>query len=90
MAAGDGVIMVINSTVASAENIKELIEFMDEPEVLTATPAGWREQVGDSRLGAVFVGPDLSEQEIRTVVGDIGHLDPNIPIVMLQNGHQSE
>jgi hypothetical protein len=90
MAAADGVIMVINSTAASAENLKELIEFMDEPEVRTATPSGWREQMGDTRLGAVFVGPDLSEKEIRTVVGDIGQLDPNVPIVMLQKGNTSE
>ncbi|HNP63456.1 MAG TPA: hypothetical protein PKH39_05930 [Woeseiaceae bacterium] len=80
---GEGMIMVINRTITDAENLKELIEFMDEPEVCTSTPAEWRSQVGQSRLDAVFVGPDLSETEIRSVVGDVGKLDPNIPIVML-------
>lgn len=83
MMAGEGMIMVINRTISDAENLKELIEFMDEPDVCTSTPAQWRTEVGESRLGAVFVGPDLTEKEIRAVVGDVGELDPNIPIVML-------
>lgn len=75
--------MVVNRGDAAAENLKELIEFMDAPRVCTATPAKWREQVGDFRLEAVFIGPDLSEKDIRKVVHDIGELDPNIPIVMI-------
>ncbi len=85
---GEGMIMVINREITDAENLKELIEFMDEPDVCTSTPAEWRSRIGQSRLDAVFVGPDLSEGEIRTVVGDVGKLDPNIPIVMLHGGDQ--
>lgn len=84
MMAGEGMIMVINRTISDAENLKELIEFMDEPDVCTSTPAQWRTRVGACRLDAVFVGPDLTDKEIRAVVGDVGELDPNIPIVMLQ------
>lgn len=81
--ARDGMIIVINRTMADAENLKELIEFMDEPDVCTSTPSGWRACIGEARLDAVFVGADLSEREIRNVVDDVGALDPNIPIVML-------
>lgn len=79
----DSMIVVVNSSGAAAENLKELIEFMDAPHVCTATPAKWQEQVGDSRLEAVFIGPDISDTDIRAVINDIGELDPNIPIVMI-------
>ncbi len=83
MTAREGKIIVINRTIADAENLKELIEFMDEPDVCTSTPSQWRSCVGDCRLDAVFMGHDLTESEVRSVVGDLGNLDPNIPIVML-------
>lgn len=77
--------MVINDTVTDAENLKELIEFMDEPVVHTATPAEWLACLGEQQLGAVFIGPDLTELEVREVVGGVGELDPNVPIVMLRS-----
>lgn len=83
---GGGVIMVINSVLAKAENLRELIEFMDEPEVRSSTPGEWRASLGDQRLGAVFIGSDLTDNEVRALVGDIGALDPNTPIVMLHEG----
>ena len=76
-------IMVVNRAASAAENLKELIEFMDAPHVCTATPTGWRKEVGEQRLDAVFIGPDLDDMEIHALVDDIGKLDPNIPIVML-------
>lgn len=76
-------IMVVNRAGRAAENLKQLIEFMDAPNVCTATPAKWQEGIGDRRLEAVFVGPDLSDRDVRTLVDDIGKLDPNIPIVMI-------
>ena len=75
--------MVVNRAGEAADNLKELIEFMDAPDVRTSTPAEWRQEVGDSRLEAVFIGPDLSDTDIRGLVDDIGKLDPNIPIVMI-------
>lgn len=83
MNSADGMIVVVNRDGSTAENVKELIEFMDAPSVCAATPAKWQEQVGDGRLEAVFIGPDLSEKDIRAVVHEIGERDPNIPIVVL-------
>ena len=79
----DSIIMVVNRPGSAAENLKELIEFMDAPHVCTTTPRKWQEQVGDSRVEAVFIGPDLSDTDIRGVVNEIGQFDPNIPVVMI-------
>jgi len=82
-------IMVVNRTASAAENLKELIEFMDAPHVCTATPTGWREEVGDHRLEAVFIGPDLDDKDIHALVDDIGQMDPNIPIVMITDAQET-
>ena len=89
MDSAESLIMVVNRAEATADNLKELIEFMDAPNVRTATPAEWRKRAGDARIEAVFVGPDLSEKDIRALVDDIGTLDPNIPIVMLTDSEES-
>ena len=78
--------MVINHTLTAADNLRELIEFMDEPEIRTATPGEWRERLGNQRLGAVFIGSDLAEIEVRIIVGEVGDLDPNTPIVLMHDG----
>ena len=75
--------MIVNRVQRDAENLKELIEFMDEPTVCTATPDDWRLTMGERRLGAVFLGADLSEGEIQSLLDGIGVIDPNMPIVML-------
>ena len=79
----DYVILVISRTLEEAENLKELIEFMDTPNVLTAPPDEWSNSFGDKRLEGVFVGPDLSSDEVDTLLDDIGKFDANVPIVML-------
>ena len=89
MNSSDSMIMVVNRAAAAADNLKELIEFMDAPDVRTATPSKWREQIGDSRVEAVFIGPDITDKDFRTLVKDIGELDPNIPIVMISKDHDT-
>lgn len=78
-----GTIMVVNGGGAAADNLKELIEFMDAPEVRVATPSKWREVAEETRVEAVFLGPDLVDDEVRKLLAGIGDLDPSIPIVML-------
>ncbi len=75
--------MVVNAGAAAADNLKELIEFMDAPEVKVASPAKWREIAAETRVEAVFLGPDLDDDEVRKLLTGIGDLDPSIPIVML-------
>ncbi len=81
--------MVVNRAGAASENLRELIEFMDTPDVRTATPAKWRQEIGDSRLEAIFIGPDLSDNDIRSLVKDIGEFDPNVPIVMISDNEDT-
>lgn len=88
MNGAESMIMVVNRAGTAADNLKELIEFMDAPNVCTATPAKWQEHIGNSRLEAVFIGPDLSDKDVRTLVDGIGKLDPNIPIVMITEEDQ--
>ncbi len=75
--------MVVNAGAAAADNLKELIEFMDAPEVRVTTPAKWRDIAEETRVEAVFVGPDLGEDDVRELLAGIGDFDPSIPIVML-------
>ena len=89
MSEQDFVILVINRSEVEAENLKELIEFMDTPHVRTAGPGDWREALGDDRLEAMFIGPDVTADEADQLVGDIGELDPNVPIVMTNTGDAS-
>lgn len=84
MTSHDGIIMVVSDAPDEAQNIKELIEFMDVPRVCTSMPANWLSLVGDHRLDAVFVGPDLSDGGFRAVVDDVGEFSPNVPIVILR------
>ncbi len=80
--------MVVNGGATMAGKIKELLEFMDAPEVRVATPSRWREVADDSRVEAVFVGPDLGDDEVRTLLTGIRDLDPSIPIIMLDTEEQ--
>lgn len=83
MAGGEHVMLVVNRSKAAARNLRDLIEFMDTPPVLIAAPGEWREQLGDQRLDALFVGPDMTDTEVDQLLTDIGKLDPNIPIIMM-------
>jgi len=77
-------ILVVARKLSQADNLKELIEFMDTPQVCTAAPGEWRQRLGSHRLEALFVGPDLSDGDVQTLLGDVGELYPNVPIVMMQ------
>lgn len=89
MTDGDSMILVVSRTASAGRNLKELIEFMDMPRVGTAAPGEWRSKLGNHKLEALFVSPDLSTAEIDELLGDIGQLDPNIPIVMMEKGDAS-
>ena len=86
MTSADSMILVINHTASAGTNLKELIEFMDMPRVCTAVPAEWRKKLGNHKLEALFVGPDLSDQEIESLLGEISKTDPDVPIVIMQDG----
>jgi len=84
MMTAETTIVVVSRAKSAARNLKGLIEFMDAHHVCAASPLDWRDALGEDRLAAVFVGPDLREGEVRSLLDDVSSIDPNIPIVMLQ------
>lgn len=79
----ESVVLIVDSVAAELENLRELIEFMDTPNVCTAVPENWQETLGNRRLEAVFVGPDLSDKQIDALLDSVRKIDPNVPIVIL-------
>jgi hypothetical protein len=84
--AAEYMILVVNRAAEPARNLKELIEFMDTPRVRATVPECWREALGDYRLQALFLGPDLDDDEVEGLIAEVGELDPNASIVMLNEG----
>ena len=76
-------ILVVNHGRAEAQSLKQLIEFMDTPDVRTSTPDDWREQLGGAPLDALFLGVDLSEDDVRQLLDDVTTVNPDVPIVMM-------
>jgi hypothetical protein len=77
--------MIVDETPERAENLKELIEFMDVPQVEVAAPDNWRADIGSRRLAAVFLSDDLNSERLRRLIADVGEYDPNVPIVLLNH-----
>ena len=77
-------ILVIDADAAMADNVRELIEFMDMPSVITAIPGDWQERLGERRLEAMFVGPALSDTQVAGLMSELEDVDPNVPVVMMQ------
>lgn len=84
MSAFDRTIMIIDTDPVLSSHVKELIEFMDTPSVVAAVPDNWQQQLGDRRLEALFVGPDLSSNDVSRLLADLANVDPNVPVVMIQ------
>lgn len=86
MKASEKTILVVDPDPVLAAHIKELIEFMDSPSVVTAEPADWRQQLGERRLEALFVGPDLTPDDVAALLSDLRSIDPNVPVIMMRCG----
>jgi DNA-binding NarL/FixJ family response regulator len=77
--------MIVDDAPIRAQNLKELIEFMDVPQVQVVAPEDWRSGIGDRRLAAVFLSNDLEEDRLRRLISDVGEHDPNVPIVFVNH-----
>ena len=84
MADGEKTILVIDHDLTVSRHVKELLEFMDSPCVVTAMPEDWQERLGQRRLEAMFVGPELEEGTVEELLTELETLDPNVPVVMMQ------
>lgn len=88
MTAGAKTILVVDQDPVLAEHVKELIEFMDSPSVVTAEPADWRQRLGERRLEALFVGPDLTQDDVSVLLSDLRSVDPNVPVIMMRGDNE--
>ena len=86
MAEPNRVILIVDRQERAAIKLRELIEFMDTPLVDTAAPEQWRQRLGDRRLEALFVGSELTDAEVHELIRDVGRLDCNVPVVIMQGG----
>jgi len=89
MATSGRLIMVIDQSDDRADGLKELIEFMDAPDVCTATPGNWQVRMGQHRLAAIFVNEELPQADMSGLLNNIGKLDPNVPIVLISSAHHA-
>ena len=80
----DKTILVVDPNTVVADKVKGLIEFMDTPRVITALPQDWKARLGEQRLEALFVGPDLSDEDVQALLSELASIDPNVPVVMMQ------
>jgi len=84
-------ILVVEREMAAASRLKAMIEFFDSPRVVTAQPDSWRREIdrdaaSGRRLDAVFLGTDLEDSEIDEVLEAVGQIDPNVSIVLMDEG----
>lgn len=84
VAVSDMTILIVGDNAADVENLRELIEFMDNPSVITAAPADWKLRLGEQRLGALFVGPDLDERQLVGLLEELQDFDSTVPVVMCE------
>ncbi len=84
MANGEKTIMVIDHDLTVSKHVKELLEFMDSPCVVTAMPDDWKERLGERRLEAMFVGPELEDDTVDELLTELETVDPNVPVVVMQ------
>ncbi len=83
MTGNERLIVVVDSSYDRANDLKDLIEFLDAPAVCIATPGNWKSRIGDNPLAAVFLNECIPQTDIAALIENVGKLDPNIPIVLV-------
>ncbi len=76
-------ILVIDSQSGTATKLKSMIEIMDSPRVVTASPDDWHSSIGEERLDAVFIGSHVDDSDVNAMLDELEHIDPNVSIVMI-------
>ncbi len=85
----DSMILVVNRASQEAEKLRHLIEFMDVINVCSAAPGDWRRKIGEKRPETIFVGADLTDSDVNDLLTEVGELDPNVPVVMMNQSSRT-
>jgi len=79
-------ILIVDDDPVAARALKDLVEFMDAPAVLVASPEDWRERVGGFRLAALFMGRSVDADAQAGIVDALATIDRNVPVVVCGSG----
>lgn len=77
------VIIVVESDSQYASRLEEELLFMDETDVRVADVGEWRDCCADDKVEALFVGPGVIGQDVRSLMEDIRRFDPELPVVLV-------
>ncbi len=77
------VIIVIDPDSELASRLEEELVFMDESNVRVARPDGWRDCCAGEQVGAMFLGPGVTTEEVHTLIAEVGEFDPDVPIILV-------
>ena len=77
------VILVIDSDIARAEQLKSMIEFLDAPSVRVANAEDWQTVAAEATLSAIFIGNGLAATAAEQLASDIQQSHPQVPLVMV-------
>ena len=76
-------IFVFAESTEMAQDIRNLLEFMDTHRVEIAEADAWQEQLNGRALSAVFFAPDVPDETRELLLDDIGRLDADISVVVV-------
>lgn len=79
----DRVILIVDQSTERATRLKDMIEFMDAPEVRITIPDQWRDAVQDRRFAAIFLAETVSHDVAQSIMKEMESIDPNVPIVLM-------
>ena len=77
-------ILVIDAEGQRRQEVKAILEFLDQDEVRVADPAGWRNAVADAELDAVLLGDCGTPEEQLDVYRDLRRDGPHIPLLLMR------
>jgi len=79
-------ILIVDDDAAAAWSLKDLVEFMDAPAALVASPDEWRDRAEGFRLAAVFLAGTLDRDTQARIVEGLAAIDRNVPVVVCGPG----
>jgi len=78
-------IFVFAESADVAQDMRNLLEFMDTHRVEIANPDNWQDQLDGRALSAVFLAPDVADETREVLIDEIGRLDASISVVVVNS-----
>ncbi len=78
------IILIIERDAERAAQLKDMIEFLDQPAVCVADDGAWQDAAASSNLTAIFIGNGLGEDRARQVAAEVQDRHPGVPLVVVE------